>query len=53
MFWVDPEEDLIFIFLSNRVYPDLAIDSMGKLSTRTRCQEAAYKAIKSYETSKK
>lgn len=53
MFWVDPEEDLIFIFLSNRVYPDRAIDSMGKLSTRTRCQEAAYKAIKSYETSKK
>ena len=49
MFWVDPAEDIIYIFLSNRVYPDRGIDSLGRLSTRTKCQEAIYDSIRRFE----
>ncbi|HEY0054529.1 MAG TPA: serine hydrolase [Pedobacter sp.] len=43
--WVDPEYDLIYIFLSNRVHPTVT----GKLSSlriRPRIQDVIYKAIK-------
>lgn len=49
MFWVDPAEDIIYIFLSNRVYPDRGIDSLGRLSTRTKCQEAVYESIRRFD----
>ena len=53
MFWADPEEDLIFVFLTNRVYPDRGIDALGRLGTRGKCHEAVYEAIRLYESSKK
>ncbi len=49
--WIDPEFDLVYIFLSNRVYPD----RNGKLlnaNIRPRIQEVIYKSIFEYETRK-
>lgn len=45
--WIDPEFDLIYIFLSNRVYPDRS----NKLITdniRSRIQDLIYQAIFEY-----
>ncbi len=44
--WADPEEDLVYIFLSNRVFPDAENRKLLSLSTRTRIQDAIYEAIK-------
>lgn len=49
LFWVDPAEDIIYIFLSNRVYPDRGIDRLGHTGVRGKCLEAIYEAIKRYE----
>jgi beta-N-acetylhexosaminidase len=45
--WVDPEFNLVYIFLSNRVYPDRS----GKLITsniRSRIQDMVYESIFKY-----
>ena len=45
--WIDPEFDLLYIFLSNRVYPDRS----GKLITaniRSRIQSVVYESIFDY-----
>mgnify|MGYP000727410074 CR=1 FL=1 len=44
-FWVDPENETIYIFLSNRVYPNRWNNKLSSLSTRTRIQSAMYQAI--------
>ena len=49
MVWADPKEDLLFIFLSNRVYPTRKNKIYFKLNPRTKCHEAAYEAIKRYK----
>ena len=49
MFWVDPAENVIYVFLSNRVYPDRAIDCLSSENTRLKCQEAVYEAIRRYD----
>lgn len=43
--WIDPEEQLIFIFLSNRSHPDPHNPKIINLGTRKRMQRAAYSAI--------
>jgi beta-N-acetylhexosaminidase len=43
--WADPENELVYIFLSNRVYPDAANDKMMKMNVRTNIQSAIYQAI--------
>ncbi len=43
--WADPEHQLIFIFLSNRVYPDPENFKLIRLNTRTRIQGLLYEAI--------
>ena len=45
-FWVDPDNNLLYIFLSNRVNPTRANNKLGSLDIRTRIQDAIYKAIK-------
>lgn len=45
-FWVDPDNQLIYIFLSNRVYPSRQNNKLSTLNIRTRIQDAIYKAIK-------
>ncbi len=46
-FWIDPEYNLIYIFLSNRVYPDAENKKIQTLDIRTDIHEAVYEAIKS------
>ena len=48
MVWVDPKEDLIFIFLSNRIHPSRNSDSFLKLNPRANCHEAAYQSIRMF-----
>jgi CubicO group peptidase (beta-lactamase class C family) len=46
--WVDPEYNLIYIFLSNRVYPKV-VEKLGELRIRPRIQDVVYEAIKKGE----
>jgi len=43
--WVDPDNNLIYIFLSNRVYPDAGNNKLVKYNIRTRIHDVVYKAI--------
>lgn len=43
--WVDPEFDLVYIFLSNRIYPDATNTKLITTNVRTRIQDVIYKAI--------
>lgn len=45
-FWVDPDNNLIYIFLSNRVNESRAQKKINTLSIRPRIQEEIYKALK-------
>ena len=40
--WVDPDEELIFIFLSNRVYPTRNNPKIYRLNIRPRIHQAIY-----------
>ena len=51
-FWVDPTENLIYIFLSNRVYPNRSNNKLGSLDIRTRIQDAIYKSLVDRKTRK-
>jgi CubicO group peptidase (beta-lactamase class C family) len=43
--WVDPKSELIFIFLSNRVYPTRDNGKLSQLGIRGKIQDAIYKAL--------
>ena len=43
--WADPEEELVYVFLSNRTYPTASNTLLVKTGLRTRIQHAIYKAI--------
>ena len=43
--WADPEYNLVFVFLSNRVNPDAGNDKLVKMNVRTNIQQAVYDAI--------
>jgi beta-glucosidase-like glycosyl hydrolase/CubicO group peptidase (beta-lactamase class C family) len=45
MVWVDPEEDLVFIFLSNRVNPDAENTSITTQRTRRKIQDIVYSSL--------
>lgn len=45
MVWMDPEEDLLYIFLSNRVSPSRENSRLYTLNTRTEIQQVLYDAI--------
>jgi beta-N-acetylhexosaminidase len=45
--WIDPEFNLVYIFLSNRVYPDRN-NKILNLNIRPRIQDVIYKAIFNY-----
>lgn len=44
-FWVDPENDLVFIFLSNRVHPSEKNFKINELRIRQRVQQVIYDAL--------
>jgi beta-glucosidase-like glycosyl hydrolase/CubicO group peptidase (beta-lactamase class C family) len=43
--WVDPSYDLVYIFLSNRVYPTRDNNKLSQLLIRGKIQDAIYKAL--------
>ncbi|MBU0764269.1 MAG: serine hydrolase, partial [Bacteroidetes bacterium] len=45
MAWADPEEQVVFIFLSNRIHPDEENKKLIKSDVRSNIMEALYKAI--------
>ncbi|MGZ5218935.1 MAG: glycoside hydrolase family 3 N-terminal domain-containing protein [Chitinophagaceae bacterium] len=44
--WVDPKVNLIYIFLSNRVYPSRNSPGLSQLNVRPKIHEVIYDAIK-------
>jgi beta-N-acetylhexosaminidase len=44
--WIDPKYDLVYVFLSNRVYPTRNNNKLSELSTRSNINEAIIEAIK-------
>lgn len=44
--WVDPTNQIVYIFLSNRVHPDSWNPQLGSLNIRLRIQQAIYDAMK-------
>lgn len=42
--WVDPDNNLVYVFLSNRTYPDPWNTKLQKLEIREKIQEAMYQA---------
>ena len=44
--WIDPAQDLVYVFLSNRVYPTRNNSKISDLNTRTNINEAIYEAIR-------
>ncbi len=45
MAWVDPKYNLVYIFLSNRVFPDANPNKLAEINLRTNIQDVVYKAI--------
>jgi beta-N-acetylhexosaminidase len=50
MVWVDPDEELVFIFLSNRVHPDAENASIIAQRTRRRIQDVIYTSLTERKT---
>jgi CubicO group peptidase (beta-lactamase class C family) len=46
--WIDPEFDLVYVFLSNRVYPDRNRTKLSTLNIRSRIQDVIYQSIFNY-----
>lgn len=45
MVWVDPEVGLVYIFLSNRIHPDIENKKIVELNVRERVQAIIYQSI--------
>ncbi|MBQ4432851.1 MAG: serine hydrolase, partial [Bacteroidales bacterium] len=45
VFWCDPDNDLIYIFLSNRVYPNAEPNNLSKSRLRLTVHEEIYKGL--------
>lgn len=43
--WADPEEQIVYIFLSNRIHPDQDNNKLIQMDVRTDIQEVIYDAI--------
>jgi CubicO group peptidase (beta-lactamase class C family) len=43
--WADPGNGLLFVFLSNRVYPDADNNRLARERVRPRIQDLLYKAL--------
>lgn len=43
--WVDPENDLVFIFLSNRIHPSVSNTRINEMRIRQRVHQVVYDAM--------
>lgn len=46
--WIDPVFDLVYIFLSNRVHPDMNNSKLLSANIRSRIQDVVYQSIFNY-----
>lgn len=46
MAWADPQNGLVLVFLSNRVYPDADENKLTKMGVRGKIHKAFYEALK-------
>lgn len=44
--WVDPVNELVYVFLSNRTYPNDGVNKLAKMGIRPKIQEVIYQEIK-------
>ena len=45
MAWADPETEIVYVFLSNRTYPDATINNLSKANIREDIQQIIQEAI--------
>ena len=45
MAWADPDANVVYIFLSNRVYPNATTNKLASMGTRTKIQEVIHDAL--------
>lgn len=43
--WADPKENLVYVFLSNRSFPDSSTNNLSKHNVREKIQQVIYDAI--------
>lgn len=43
--WVDPDNGLVYVFLSNRTYPNPWVNKLSKQDIRERIQDAIYESL--------
>lgn len=43
--WADPETELVYVFLSNRTFPDASVNQLSKENIREDIQKIIYEAI--------
>ncbi len=46
MLWVDPQHDLVYVFLSNRVHPTSTPNLLSQMNIRTEIQSILYNILK-------
>ncbi|MDD3079569.1 MAG: serine hydrolase [Paludibacter sp.] len=44
--WVDPINKIVYVFLSNRTYPDDGVNKLARMSIRPKIQEEIYRTSK-------
>jgi CubicO group peptidase (beta-lactamase class C family) len=44
--WVDPDHEIVYIFLSNRIHPNQFNSKLIEMNVRTEIQDVIYRAIK-------
>ena len=44
--WVDPVHKLVYVFLSNRTYPNDGVNKLARMGIRTDIQEVIYQSLK-------
>lgn len=45
MAWADPDQEVVYIFLSNRVYPNATSNKLLEMGIRTQVQEVVHDAV--------
>ena len=45
--WADPQNELVYVFLSNRIYPDVSNNKISKYSFRSKIHSALYNIVNS------
>ncbi|PPK86506.1 CubicO group peptidase (beta-lactamase class C family) [Neolewinella xylanilytica] len=48
--WADPDNDMVFVFLTNRIHPDPANEKLLKYHTRSAIHRDVYHALRSYRS---